>query len=226
MARRHHHIKKDSNLLFYVPFTQDKLPVYAWDNNLTIRADTGGIISDNALLKTATNQYIVYDSFPTDSVYNDLTISIRQKPVLSSGVNHYWGVGIQGGPFGGFCFGVPYRQNSWQLIGIQGRQIYNFNKTTTGEVFDRQHFYSVRLRYNDGFFQATLFRDGVLLEDSGLYKVPSNIYSIGDTNLYRVGTIENISNMLGTYQHLSIHHNMTDQQIIKLHQRGGVPETE
>jgi len=231
-------------LLFYAPLTEHKKPTMAWDNQMGHSyAGTSQIDSTENALYIDTNNMnnrLTFASIIPLINPRNLFFSCLVKPTYNTfGYNDMFGFVSDADNIvaGTSCLFARHLTNSRN--NIRSGNITNFPSDTVIYATEGQWtFITFNLYYtpNDDTFYFRIFKNGILQKTpnhpNGIFVLNNvDFTAFGDVgniaartnNRFSIGGKSSANNTNCYYKHFSVYHNLTDAQVLKLFQNGGVP---
>ena len=205
-------------LLFYAPLIATTTPVFAWNGNLGVQQHGGGSISNSSFYMPSTGTAPIRWASAIKGGTN-LTFSCWVTPSYGSGVNFMFGMlhTVTATRYAGLLLAKHVSQN---YISLTTNYISPFAASpappfvNSGErafvswtiIFDESNSYTVKF-----------YKNGALVYTTTV--VQSNWLGVIDT---APGIGLGGNTCPGRYSLFSIYEEMTDEQILKLYQEGGI----
>lgn len=201
---------------FYAPLTSNNLPVVAWDGNYTVNRTTNCSLTDGSLKLNGASSGIVWDCMVPQG--KNLSFSCFVKKIQSYGVSYSFGCGPKTTTTR--YTGLNYNEYNYYLLMQEYLYFYRNPNNQYLTSSNSYNFITWTLIFNDnGTYSVKIYKNGVINNQN---TVTNTSWKKFENCYFEIGHFTN--SMVALNRHFTCHEELSDEEVLQLYNRGGVPE--
>lgn len=201
---------------FHAPLTTNNVPTIAWDGDNTVNKQTNCTFTDGSIKLNASSSGIVWNCAVPQG--KNLTFSCWVKKVSGSGVNYNFGCGPKTTTTR--YTGLNYSEISYCILMQEYLYFYyNPNKTYLTNT-NSYTFITWTMIFNGGNSYTIKFYKNGILDNKNT--ITNTSWQEFKNCYFEIGHFTN--SMVALNRHFTCHEELSDEEVLQLYNRGGVPE--